>query len=63
MIVNAFDYFSFAIDVCGRSASSVELFGGSFPAACYVFATANPKSVIPACFKRESRPIRIWTPD
>jgi hypothetical protein len=24
---------------------------------------ANPKSVIPACFKRESRRIRIRTPD
>jgi hypothetical protein len=26
-------------------------------------ATVNPKSVIPACFKRESRRVRTWTPD
>ena len=36
---------------------------GTFPVACCVFATINPTSVIPACFKRESRRVRTWTPD
>jgi hypothetical protein len=25
--------------------------------------SGNPSSVIPSCFKRESRRVRIWTPD
>ena len=35
---------------------------GSFPAARCVKSIGDPTSVIPACFKRESRRIRTWTP-
>ena len=42
-----------------RSVASRRLIGGSLRGE----KIANPKSVIPACFKRESSPIRTWTPD
>src|SRR3990167_3198789 len=42
---------------------SVSISVGRFPAACCVTLIAYTKSVIPACFKRESRRIRNWTPD
>ena len=37
---------------------------GSYPSQlCCVDLISFPKTVIPACFKRESRRIRNWTPD
>src|SRR5438445_205892 len=34
-----------------------------FPAACCDKLISSPKTVIPACFQRESRRNRNWTPD
>jgi hypothetical protein len=44
---------------CGLEAFTV----GRFLAACCVKVIFFPKSVIPACFKRESRRVQDWTPD